>query len=171
MPVFKTRSCHSSAPGLRGRGSPGRVELVVVDSARTDACGKRAAAISRHPRTLVERSHLATQMAGEETRAACNVEDASGRQLPYDAGETLDVRGPARAVALCKQPRAKPPVVVLDRSLVVVRTHSLVDQASVHSFEPNRLPRRKKPRSAGPFDAQKRTRTSTQLAWTRPATW
>jgi hypothetical protein len=36
---------------------------------------------------------------------------------------------------------------------------------------PGRISQREKPRYAEPFNAPKRTRTSTQLAWTRPSTW
>ena len=61
--------------------------------------------------------------------------NTSRRQRPDHADELLNLRRPAGAVTLSEQPAAQPPVVVLERALVVVRTHLLIHPALGHVRE------------------------------------
>ena len=79
-----------------------------------------------HPSALVKRHQLAAQMLGEEARAASDIEHPCRGQGPHYADELLDLPRPTGSLALRERPRAEPPVVVLGRTLVEMRTHLIV---------------------------------------------
>lgn len=79
-----------------------------------------------HPSALVKRYQLAAQMLGEEARAACDIEHPCRGQGPHYADELLDLRNPTGSLAFRERPGAEPPVVVLGRTLVEIRTHPVV---------------------------------------------
>jgi hypothetical protein len=89
-----------------------------------------------HPSALVERRQLAAQMLGEEARAACDIEHPCRGQGSHYADELLDLRRPPGSLALRERPRAEPPVVVLGRTLVEMRTHLIVRLTFGHLGDP-----------------------------------
>ena len=108
------------------------VELTVVERQRCDIplehTRMRHTGRSNldHPSALVERHEFAAQMLGEEARAACDIEHPCRGQGPHYADELLDLRRPTGSLALRERPSAEPPVVVLGRTLVEMRTHLIV---------------------------------------------
>jgi hypothetical protein len=111
------------------------VEGVVVERQR-DRVALHGAAV-RQPRrrdlhhrlALVEPDHVAAQVAGDERRAAGDVEDARRLQRPDGVEDRLDLIVPAGPLALGEDRAAEPPVVVLGGPLLVVGPHRLVDDA------------------------------------------
>ena len=118
------------------------VELAVAERQRCDIplehTGVRHAGRSNldHPSALVERHELAAQMLGEKARSACDVEHPCRGQGAHDADELLDLRRPTGSLALRERPRAEPPVVVLTRTLVEMRTHLIVHVTLGHPGDP-----------------------------------
>ena len=111
---------------------------IAIDQSRA---GNASRGDLEHPGALVERDDLAAQVAREEARAACDVQDASRRQCPHRVDHLLDLVVPAGAVARGVHARAEPPVVVLGRAEVVVRTHLLVHHALRHGRHATRQAR------------------------------
>jgi len=85
-----------------------------------------------HASALVERDHVAAQVAGEETCAAGDIQHASRGQPAHQADELLDLLGPTRSLARLEQPGSEPPVVVFERAPVVVRAYLLVHHSLDH---------------------------------------
>src|SRR5262245_8909069 len=76
-----------------------------------------------HSLALVERDDVAAQVAREETRPAGDVERALRRQRPDQLRKHFDLVVPTRSLAVGEAAAAEPPVVVLERTPVVVRLH------------------------------------------------
>ena len=118
------------------------VELAVVERQRCDVSLEhtRVRHTGRsnldHPSALVKRHQLAAQMLGEEARAAGDIEHPCRGQGPHDADELLDLRRPTGSLAFRERSRAEPPVVVLGRTLVEVRTHLIVRLTLGHLGDP-----------------------------------